>query len=124
MESGGLATSNNLVSLDCAALHPGYAPKPVPRRVHFTGRGGKLQGIYLARQTMSVQAKNRYTPEEYIEIELSTREKHEFFDGEIFATVGASQAHNLIALNTGAELRDQLLSSRQLRRHIPSFGAL
>ena len=57
---------------------------------------------------MSVQPKTHYTLEEYLELERSTREKHELFRGEIFAMGGASEAHNLIVMNTGAELRQRL----------------
>jgi len=57
---------------------------------------------------MSVQPKTRYTVEEYLKLEESTREKHEFFQGEVFAMSGANEAHDLIVLNVGAELRQKL----------------
>jgi Uma2 family endonuclease len=57
---------------------------------------------------MSVQPKTRYSVEEYLQLEESTREKHELFQGEVFAMGGASEAHNLIVLNVGAELRQEL----------------
>ena len=50
----------------------------------------------------------RYTPEEYLELERQAEYKSEFADGEIFALAGASRAHNLILLNCGAEIRQQL----------------
>jgi Uma2 family endonuclease len=59
---------------------------------------------------MSVQPKGRYTVDEYLKLESSTREKHEFFRGEIFAMEGASEAHDLIVLNVGADLRQRLKS--------------
>jgi Uma2 family endonuclease len=57
---------------------------------------------------MSVQPKKHYTIDEYLQLEQSTREKHEFFQGEIFAMGGASEAHNLIVGNVLAELRQKL----------------
>jgi len=57
---------------------------------------------------MSLQPKSRYTVEEYLALEASTAEKHEYFNGEVFAMGGASAAHNLIVLNVGSELRQQL----------------
>jgi Uma2 family endonuclease len=57
---------------------------------------------------MSLQPKARYSVEEYLTLEASAHEKHEYLAGEIFAMGGASEAHNLIVLNVGAELRQQL----------------
>src|SRR5689334_24876013 len=57
---------------------------------------------------MSLQPKTRYSVQEYLRLEAETREKHEYLDGEISAMGGASEAHNLIVLNVGAELRNQL----------------
>jgi Uma2 family endonuclease len=59
---------------------------------------------------MSVQPKTHYTVQEYLQLEESTREKHELFQGEIFAMGGASEAHNLIVGNVLAELRQKLRS--------------
>jgi len=39
------------------------------------------------------------TEEEYLEFERNSEIKHEYYDGEIFATSGASEAHNLIVAN-------------------------
>ena len=57
---------------------------------------------------MSLQPKMRHSIDEYLTLEASTHEKHEYFQGEVFAMGGASEAHNLIVLNIGAELRNQL----------------
>jgi len=54
---------------------------------------------------MAVQPKTQYTLEEYLELERSTREKHEFFRGEIFDMGGASAVHNLIVANVIGEMR-------------------
>lgn len=48
---------------------------------------------------MSSAAVKRYTVEDYFELERKSVTKHEFFDGEIFAMAGASEAHNLISVN-------------------------
>jgi Uma2 family endonuclease len=57
---------------------------------------------------MSRQTKAFVTPEEYLALERRAEHKSEYFDGEVFAMTGASRKHNLIALNIGGELRNQL----------------
>jgi Uma2 family endonuclease len=58
---------------------------------------------------MSVQAQPVYiTPEDYLARERKAKYKSEYFDGEIFAMSGASEAHNLISGNIFAELHAQL----------------
>ncbi|MES2774503.1 MAG: Uma2 family endonuclease [Bacteroidota bacterium] len=42
---------------------------------------------------------SKYTLEEYMEMEEKSLEKHEFYQGEIFAMEGASIAHNQITSN-------------------------
>ncbi|MBF0241299.1 MAG: Uma2 family endonuclease [Desulfamplus sp.] len=51
------------------------------------------------------------TPEEYLEFEKKSEFKHEFFEGEIFAMVGASLRHNQISGNIFGELRNKLKQS-------------
>ena len=41
----------------------------------------------------------RYTAAEYLALEEQSEEKHDFFDGEIFARTGADVSHNLIGVN-------------------------
>lgn len=48
------------------------------------------------------------TPEQYLARERRATFKSEFFQGETFAMAGASAKHNLIVLNCGAVLREQL----------------
>jgi Uma2 family endonuclease len=58
-------------------------------------------------QNMNVQPqeKNKMTPAEYLEMERSSLDiKHEFYDGEIFAMVGAKFNHNQINVNLIREL--------------------
>lgn len=48
------------------------------------------------------------TAHEYLEGELRSDIRHEYIDGEVHAMVGASAAHNVIALNLASELRAHL----------------
>ena len=56
----------------------------------------------------AVLAERPYSPEEYLALERAAETKSEYVDGCIYAMTGASRAHNLIALNIGAELHRQL----------------
>jgi Uma2 family endonuclease len=76
---------------------------------------------------MSRQTKKTYvTPEEYLAFGRAAEYKNEYFDGEIFAMTDASRKHNLIALNTGSELHDQLKGRaceayvNDMRVHVPA----
>ena len=42
---------------------------------------------------------NYVSPEQYLQMERASREKHEYYKGEVFAMSGASLAHNDIAYN-------------------------
>lgn len=57
---------------------------------------------------MSRQAKTFVTPDEYLALERRAEYKNEYFDGEVFAMVGASRKHNLINTNVVSELHRQL----------------
>lgn len=57
---------------------------------------------------MTAQPKSYTTEAEYVERERISTEKHEYYDGEIFAMSGASESHNLIASNVNATLYTQL----------------
>ncbi len=57
---------------------------------------------------MSTVPKHFVTPEEYLHREQSAEFRSEYFRGEMFAMAGASANHNLIVLNAGASLREQL----------------
>ncbi len=48
------------------------------------------------------------TPEEYLHLERASEERHEYFNGEIFAMSGASREHNLISANTNRHIGAQL----------------
>jgi Uma2 family endonuclease len=51
------------------------------------------------------------SPEEYLQLETHSPTKHEYFDGEIFAMAGATDAHVTIAGNLFADLRSHLRGS-------------
>lgn len=57
---------------------------------------------------MLPQKKKKITPEEYLEFEKNSELKNEYFDGEIFAMVGAGKNHNIISVNISGELRHKL----------------
>jgi Uma2 family endonuclease len=43
--------------------------------------------------------KRKYSIEEYLEMEYASEEKHEYYQGEIFAMAGGTISHNIIAKN-------------------------
>ncbi|MBF0230815.1 MAG: Uma2 family endonuclease [Desulfamplus sp.] len=61
--------------------------------------------------TAQLQRDEKITPKEYLEFERTSEFKHEYFDGEIFAMVGASLNHNQISMNLSRELGVQLKHS-------------
>ena len=68
---------------------------------------------------------NYISPEEYLEAESAATEKHEYYQGEIFAMSGASLKHNQIFSNFFGELAHKLKGKgckpfgSDLRIHIP-----
>ncbi len=77
---------------------------------------------------MSSQRDVYLSPEEYLVIERAAETKSEYFNGEMFAMVGASREHNLIVVNTTRELTQQLKGkpceaySNDMRVRIPATG--
>ena len=57
---------------------------------------------------MSTSPKTLLTPEQYLEIERAAEFKSEYFQGEMFAMAGASENHNLLAVNALVQLQPQL----------------
>ncbi|MEA2059274.1 MAG: Uma2 family endonuclease [Thermodesulfobacteriota bacterium] len=57
------------------------------------------------------QTNIRMTPEKYLEFERASEHRHEYYDGEIFAMVGASLNHNRINRNIIQRLENQLEGS-------------
>jgi Uma2 family endonuclease len=54
---------------------------------------------------------NYVTPEEYLQLEEHSQEKHEYIDGYIYAMAGASDPHVTIALNLAVLLRNHVRGS-------------
>lgn len=59
---------------------------------------------------MSAQAKPFLTPEQYLEIERQAEHKSEYWQGEMFATSGAAEPHNLVLPNITTQIHPQLRS--------------
>jgi Uma2 family endonuclease len=53
-------------------------------------------------------ALRQLSEEDYLQGELLADIKHEYIDGQVFATAGASENHNLLSLNMASELRSRL----------------
>lgn len=53
---------------------------------------------------MQAQEQRYYTPEEYLDLEINSEERHEYINGEIILMTGGTPNHNKIALNLGAAL--------------------
>ena len=54
------------------------------------------------------QEKKIYTPEEYLEFEVNSEERHEFINGEVTCVAGGTPNHNQISLNLGGTLNFEL----------------
>ncbi len=57
---------------------------------------------------MAAEPKPTFTETEYLVLERNSAIRHEYYAGEIFAMVGASEAHNLIVTSTVFSLYGQL----------------
>ncbi|MGD2182943.1 Uma2 family endonuclease [Lusitaniella coriacea] len=53
---------------------------------------------------MIIQAEKTYTPEEYLEREINSKERHEYINGEIIPMTGGTPNHNQISLNLSGTL--------------------
>jgi Uma2 family endonuclease len=53
---------------------------------------------------MQAQAHKLYSPEEYLELEINSEERHEYIQGEIIKMTGGTPNHNQIALNLSSSL--------------------
>ncbi len=78
---------------------------------------------------MSAKPKKKYVSSEgYLASERESLEKHEYFNGEIFAMAGTSEEHANISSNINASLNFQLKKrpcksyQSDLRVHIPATG--
>lgn len=77
------------------------------------------------REPIVVYNKSKFTVEEYLRFEKESLQKHEYFNGEIFAMAGAGLRHNVIFSNVFRELAGHLKGhlckpyGSDLRIHIP-----
>ncbi len=77
---------------------------------------------------MSTQVKTYLTPEEYLALERRAETKSEYFNGEMFAMVGASREHNVVSGNIFREINQQLRGTpcesytSDMRVRIPATG--
>ena len=60
------------------------------------------------REPAVAYSKKFYTIEEYLELENASLEKHEYYQGEIFAMAGAKLQHNMITDNLLEHLKSKL----------------
>src|SRR5215467_4960508 len=54
------------------------------------------------------QSPSHYTVEEYLELERTSEERHEFLDGQIYLMAGESPDHSTICTNLTGQLYGQL----------------
>jgi Uma2 family endonuclease len=77
------------------------------------------------REPLAVYNKPTLSIEEYLRFEKDSLEKHEYFQGEVFAMAGAGARHNVIFSNTFGDLAHALKGKAcrpygsDLRIHIP-----
>ena len=64
---------------------------------------------------MSALPQLKYSISEYLQMEAQAVEKHEFYQGEIFAMAGASIQHNQVVANILADVHVHLRSSKNCR---------
>ncbi len=57
---------------------------------------------------MSLPAARWVSPQEYLAMEQSSPEKHEYLDGSLYLMAGGSARHALIAMNVAAAIRPHL----------------
>lgn len=80
------------------------------------------------RKKMSAIPKTKLTPEEYLDFERKAEERHEYFDGEIFAMSGAKRNHNKISTNLSGLVWQHLKGkncesySNDMRVFVPATG--
>ncbi len=72
------------------------------------------------------ELKTQTTRSDYLTFDADAKDKHEFYDGQIFAMSGGSFNHAAIGLNVATELRNQLRGkpcqpmNSDMRVHTPS----
>ena len=53
-------------------------------------------------------SKQKYTLEEYLELDKNSEERYEYFDGEVFAMAGGSPSHTRVSMDIGSLLTQKL----------------
>ncbi len=77
------------------------------------------------REPAVAYGRNKFTTEEYLQMEKNSAVKHEFYSGEIFDMSGASTRHNIITVNLIIALGNALKGNpcrpygSDMRIHIP-----
>lgn len=80
------------------------------------------------REPAIAYGKQKFTVEEYLELENASEEKHEYYQGEIFDMAGGKQEHNLVTMNLYRELGNKLRgkpcrpNNSETRIHIKTNG--
>ena len=76
----------------------------------------------------NVAVKHYYSLEEYAELEKSSEERLEYFDGYVWSMAGASAKHEEIVINTATELKNKLRGKNcrvfgsNLRVKVPAYA--
>jgi Uma2 family endonuclease len=60
------------------------------------------------REPAVAYGKRKFTIQEYLEMEEADEDKHEYYQGELFAMSGSKVPHNIIAGNVYGELKQKL----------------
>lgn len=63
---------------------------------------------YISNVMRNLAVKNNYTLEEYAELERSTDERLEYFEGNVWSMAGASPNHEEISVNLASALKNAL----------------
>ena len=77
------------------------------------------------REPVTIYNKTHFTIKEYLDYENESDQKHDYFQGEIFARQGAGPRHNKIASNVQGRLFSKLINKpcqpygSDMRIHIP-----
>jgi Uma2 family endonuclease len=77
------------------------------------------------REPALAYGNKKWTEDEYLEMERASLDKHEYYQGEIFAMAGAGNRHNIISVNLLTALATQLKGKgcrpfgSDARMHIP-----
>jgi len=89
---------------------------------------GMINDAYSEEFAMSALSQPQWTAESYLAYDRQHTERHEFVEGQVRATSGASRRHNNIASATNASLYNQLVNrpcevyQADMRVHIAATG--